>query len=192
MIGNGFSEFLDRQYQMLYFSAYLPGSHPYMSEPWTWPLMVRPLLSFYNTLQFNEATYVGMISHFGNPLIWYIGTVFVAMSIWNALTRKEERNIFVCAWFLLTWLFYFPIGIAHAFFGGGRAQYIHYFLQSVPALCLILANALKEGDETVKFPISALALAAALLAFGLCYPVISGLPVPIDYAWGVKLSRLGI
>lgn len=192
ILGNDFGSFLDRQYQMLRFSMYLPGVHPYMSEPWTWPLMVRPLFSLYQTLQVNEVTYVEMISHMGNPLVWHIGFVLTVISIWNAVKRKGEKTIFVCAWFLLTWLFYFPTGIAYTLFGGGRAQYIYYFLQSVPALCLALANALKEGDEAMRFPISALALAAALLVFGLCYPVISGLTVPFDYAWGVKLSRLGV
>jgi len=192
ILGHNFSDFLNRQYQMLHYSAYLPGPHPYMSEPWTWPLMVRPLLSFYETLQVNEVTYVSTISHLGNPLIWHIGIVLIAISVWNALTRREGENIFVCAWFLFTWLFYFPTGIAHALFGWGRAQYIYYFLQSVPALCLTLANVLEEGDETMRFPISAFALAACLLTFALCYPVISGYPVPFDYVRGVTLIRLGI
>jgi len=192
ILGNGFSDFLNRQYQMLQYSAYLPGTHPYMSEPWTWPLMVRPLVSLYDTLQVDNVTYVATISHLGNPLIWHIGIVLIAISIWNAFKRREGENIFVCAWFLFTWLFYFPAGIAHTFFGGGRAQYIYYFLQSVPALCLTLANALEEGDKTMKFPVSALALAACLLTFALCYPVISGYPVPYDYVQGVKLTRLGI
>jgi len=192
ILGHGFSDFLNSQYQMLHFSAYLPDSHPYMSEPWTWPLMVRPLLSLYETLQVNEVTYVATISHVGNPLIWHIGIVLIVISVWNTLTRRKGENIFVCAWFLLTWLVYFPTGIAHALFGWGRAQYIFYFLQSVPALCLTLAHVLEEGDETMKFPISALALAAAILTFGLCYPVISGYLVPFDYVHGVRLLRLGV
>jgi len=190
ILGHGFGDFVNHQYQMLHFSTYLPGPHPYMSEPWTWPLMIRPLLSFYDTLQVNEATYVATISHFGNPLVWHIGIVLIVISIWNALRRKEGENIFVCAWFLFTWLFYFPTGIAHMLLGWGRAQYIYYFLQSVPALCLTLANALEEGDETMKFPISALALTACLLTFALCYPMISGYPVSLDYVQGVKLLRL--
>lgn len=192
ILGNGFGDFLNRQYQMLHYSAYLPGTHPYMSEPWTWPLMVRPLLSYYETLQLNEVTHVATIFHLGNPLVWHVGIVLIAISVWNALRRTEGENIFVCAWFLLTWLFYFPIGIAQMLFGWGRAQYIYYFLQSVPALCLTLANVLEKGDETMKFPISALALAASLLTFALCYPVISGYPVPLDYVQGVKLTRLGL
>ncbi|MFQ6081299.1 MAG: phospholipid carrier-dependent glycosyltransferase [Candidatus Bathyarchaeia archaeon] len=192
ILGYGFGDFLNRQYQMLHYSAYLPGPHPYMSEPWMWPLMVRPLLSLYDTLQVNEVTYVATISHLGNPLVWHVGIVLIAISVWNALRRREKKNTFVCAWFLLTWLFYFPTGIAHALFGWGRAQYIYYFLQSVPALCLTLANVLEEGDETMKFPLSALALAASLLTFALCYPVISGYPVPLEYVQGVKLTRLGV
>lgn len=186
ILGNGFGDFLNRQHQMLHFSAYLPGSHPYMSEPWTWPLMVRPLLSFYDTLRVNEVVHVATISHLGNPLIWYVGIVLMAMATWNVL-RREEENTFVCAWFLFTWLFYFPTGIAHVFFGLGRAQYIYYFLQSVPALCLTLANLLKQGDEAMDFPVSTLFLAVTLLTFALCYPVISGYPVPLDYMQGVKL-----
>lgn len=191
VLGHGFSDFLNRQYQMLHYSAYLPGTHPYMSEPWTWPLMVRPLLSFYETLQVNEITYVATISHLGNPLIWHIGIVLIAISAWDAVRRREGGNIFVCAWFILTWLFYFPTGIAHALFEGGRAQYIYYFLQSVPALCLTLANVLEEGDKTMKFPVSALALVATLLTFALCYPLISGYPVPLNYVRGAELLRLG-
>jgi predicted membrane-bound dolichyl-phosphate-mannose-protein mannosyltransferase len=192
ILGHSFGDFLNRQYQMLHYSAYLPGTHPYMSEPWTWPLMIRPLLSLYETLQVNEVTYVATISHLGNPLVWHIGIVLIAISTWNALRRGEGESIFACAWFLFTWLFYFPTGIAHALFGWGRAQYIYYFLQSVPALCLVLANALGEGDEAMRFPVSALALAACLLTFALCYPVISGYSVPLDYVQGVKLTRLGV
>jgi len=154
--------------------------------------MVRPLVSLYDTLQINEATYIATISHLGNTLIWHIGIVLIVISIWNSFKRREGENIFVCAWFLFTWLFYFPAGIAHTFFGGGRAQYIFYFLQSVPALCLTLAKTLEEGDKTMKFPVSAFALAAALLTFALCYPMISGYPVPLDYVQGVRLLRLGI
>jgi dolichyl-phosphate-mannose--protein O-mannosyl transferase len=128
----------------------------------------------------------------GNPLIWHIGIILILISVWNIFQRKEGENIFVCAWFLFTWLIYFPVGITHIFFGLGRAQYIYYFLQSVPALCLTLAHFLEEGDKKLKFPLSTLGLTAALLTFGLCYPMISGLPVPINYIEGVKLLRLDL
>ncbi len=192
VLGNSFSDFYDRQYQMIHLSMYLPGSHPYMSAPWTWPFMVRPLVSFYETFSVNEVTYVATISHLGNPLIWYVGIVLILIPIWNAVKRKEEGTVFVCAWFLVTWLFYFPTGISNVLFGSARAQYIYYFLQSVPALCIALANALKEDDEVLKFPISTFAVVASLLTFAICYPLISGYPVPFDYVKGATLLRLGI
>jgi len=127
ILGYGFDDFLYRQRWMLQSLAHLPSPHPYMSDPWTWPMMLRPLLSLYDTLQLNGVTYVSTISHLGNPLIWYVGIVLMFVSISN--TSGRRKNLFVTAWFLLTWLSYFPAGIAHAFYGSGRAQYIYYFLQ---------------------------------------------------------------
>jgi len=74
-------------------------------------------------------------------------------------------------------------------FGGGRAQHIHYFLQSVPTLCLMLANALKEDDETMKSPHFCPCISGLPINFRIVLSS-SGYPMPYDYVRGVKLLRL--
>ena len=190
-IGHDFIDFLGRQSLMLQSSIYLTTPHPYMSEPWTWPLMLHPLGSFYETVELNGVTHVETVFHLGNPLVWYGGIAAAALSLVHLLKRKSKYAFFLCLWFLSTWLFHFPMGIAHAYFGGGRAQYIFYFLQSIPPLCLMLANELGKLDEALIYPVSTIFLLAALLAFSTVYPVISGYPIPIEYMLGVRLLRIG-
>jgi len=188
--GWGLNDFLSHQSKMLSYSVELPGSHPYMSEPWTWPFMVCPLFSYYETLDVNGIEYVAAISHLGNPVVWYVGFIVAVVCILDTLEKRGESDVFVCVWFLSTWLVFFPLGIAHAFFASGRAQYIFYFLQSVPALCLMLANFLEKSDKVTHFPVSNLFLGAAVITFALCYPVISAYPVWVDYVKGLKILRL--
>ncbi|MFQ5711360.1 MAG: glycosyltransferase family 39 protein [Candidatus Geothermarchaeales archaeon] len=189
---SGPADFLNYQLQILGYSAQMEGTHPYMSEPWTWPFMLRPLLMLYDSQFVNGVEYIATISALGNPVTWYIGLVVIVSATFDVFIRKMKANAFAVLWFLMSWLPYFSIGIAHTFFSGGRPQFIFYFLQSVPPLILALASHLEEADRGIDFPVSALFILSAVVGFVLTYPIISAYPVPLEYVRGMKILRLEI
>jgi len=192
--GKSFNDFLDRQYHMLFYSAYLPPKepHPYRSQPWEWPLIKRPLLTLYETVEINGRTFVSTISDIGSPLTWFFGLISVAVSLIDILYEMKREELFVMLWFLATWLPYFPLGIQLILGQGGREQFIYYFLQSLPPLFIILSRKLCRFDVQAKFPVSWMLVCMNAVFFLLCYPVISGYVVPIEYVRGMSILRLKV
>ncbi len=191
--GYGFREFIDQQFYMLRYSAHLPTEkpHPYWSQPWTWPLILRPVLTLYDKLIINGSEYIACICDFGNPLTWVIGLVsvlFLIIDISSGKTVSDEVKFFIL-WFLITWMPFFPLGILKLL-GLGREMFIYYFLQSIPPLTIIFSFSLSNSDKQYNTSISFLTLIASTIFFIYSYPVISGLPVHVDYIRGMKILKL--
>ncbi|NIN52304.1 MAG: phospholipid carrier-dependent glycosyltransferase [Nitrososphaeria archaeon] len=180
--------FLSYQTRLLKYSATMVEVHPYMSEPWTWPLMSRPLLYLYDNVKIGDLLYVATVSALGNPLTWYVGFGVILATFPRVL--RQRRWDFSFLWFLLTWLPFFPIGIAHTFFSGGRPMFIYYFLQSVPPLIFCLTRYLEDVDDVLGIPVSVLFILSALVGFIISYPVISAYPVSQEYVRGMGTLRL--
>lgn len=59
-------------------------SHPYSSRWWSWPLMLRPVLFFYETDASGNAL---VISAIGNPVLWWSSTLAVVLGVYEMARR---------------------------------------------------------------------------------------------------------
>ena len=187
----GLAAFLEVQSFMLTYSAYLPSAtpHPYSSAPWTWPFMVKPLLMLYDEVTVSGERLISCICAFGNPLTWVLGLMMALQAATEPAAIRERGIRLAILWLLVCWLPYYPLEVMR-YFGSGRQMYIYYFLQCVPPLCILLSRVLERLDEYFGCRVSALAIPVSAAFFALCYPVISGLPVPEDYIAGMKIMKI--
>ncbi len=82
--GNSFDNFLLLQGNMFGYHQGVTGTHPYQSNWWQWPLMLKPVFVYLG--DFGEKhRYIYMI---GNPLIWWSGVVFLLLAIVRSVKNE--------------------------------------------------------------------------------------------------------
>ena len=193
--GFDLERFWNQQLYMVRFSAHLPTEkpHPYWSQPWTWPFILRPVLTCYDVVKIGDEEFVHCICDFGNPITWVLGLIVVLNALIDLYYDKNKRDfstLFLIFWFLITWLPYFPLGISKLF-GLGREMFIYYFLQCLPPLVIFFAECVSTANDYIDSRIVALSILIALFSFYVyAYPVISGILVEVDYIRGMKILKL--
>lgn len=166
---------------MFSYHSGLTATHPYQSSWWQWPLDMRPVWYF-----INYSLPEGMsstISAFGNPAVWWTGSIGTALLITRLLKGKQrgDKSTFV----LLVGLGanYIPWVLV------SRCTFAYHFFASVPFIVLLTLWLIKEAERRrpelgwIKWAW----LAAAIILFILYYPVISGLPAPTSYIKALEL-----
>ncbi len=175
----------DLQLQMFGYHAGIEATHPYSSPWWSWPLMLKPLWLYSNSLNGSVSTIVLM----GNPVIWWsalpaligIGAVAVAARLRKKGTADVFVVLFILVPYLLLWLPYVPIT---------RILFIYHYLANVPFLILAITYWLHVPFEqrwgatrrALLLQILVLAfLGAVAVLFFIYYSVLSGYPVATAY-----------
>ncbi|PGH09609.1 hypothetical protein AJ79_05665 [Helicocarpus griseus UAMH5409] len=143
-------KYLELQRAMFYHNNALTSSHPYASEPFQWPFLLRGV-SFWTKNDTREQIYF-----LGNPIGWWIASSLLAVfagiigadqlslrrgvdaleEIWGPGTRSRLYNS--TGFFFLAWAaHYFP------FYLMGRQRFLHHYLPAHVASALV-AGALIE------------------------------------------------
>jgi dolichyl-phosphate-mannose-protein mannosyltransferase len=175
----------DLQLRMFGYHAGIAATHPFSSPWWSWPLMLKPLWMYSNTLDGMVSTIVLM----GNPALWWgsipalilIGAKVVATKIKKTGDEYSFVFLFILIPFLLQWLPYALIT---------RILFIYHFVANVPFMIFAVTywlhlpfekkwSSKKRGLFFKCMVIAFLILTASL--FFLFYPVISGYPVAYEY-----------
>jgi dolichyl-phosphate-mannose--protein O-mannosyl transferase len=168
--GHGPADVYKLQWEMLGYHSNLRVKHPYSSPWWSWPLISRPLWLTVNALPEEK---VSTIASMGNPLIWWVGIIFVILIVENAVRDRNDTSIFIAATFLFQWV---PFSLLR------RVLFNYHFYINVPiliqAVTLYLYGSWRDGEKR-KMVVAYLIATAA--AFALFYPVISGHPIPDQY-----------
>ncbi|MDI6886657.1 MAG: phospholipid carrier-dependent glycosyltransferase [archaeon] len=184
----------DLQLRMFGYHAGIEATHPFSSPWWSWPLMLKPLWMYSNTLDGTVSTIVLM----GNPALWWgsiPALILIGAKVVANMIKKtgEEYNfvfLFILIPFLLQWLPYILIT---------RILFIYHFVANVPFMIFAVTYWLHlpfekkcSSKKKVRFfksmVIAFLILTASL--FFLFFPVISGYPVAYEYKEGLRwLSR---
>ncbi|GAA0398628.1 phospholipid carrier-dependent glycosyltransferase [Microbispora corallina] len=174
------------QSQVLGFHEGLDASHPYQSQPWTWPLLLRPVAFFYEAPKgaCGAATCSQAVLGTGTPVIWYAGLLaLVAALTWYAATR-DWRAGSVLLLYAAGWLPWFYYALADH-----RTMYLFYALPMVPfmILAIVLACGLILGwvdASPARRALGASVIGAfallALVNFWWLWPVLTAVPVPYD------------
>ncbi len=178
LIGDSLIDVFRLQGSMFHYHSTLVSTHPYASQWWTWPFILKPVQIFITYLPNNVAS---IIMAMGNPAVWWVGFAFVILSVERAIRRRGFACIFITVLFFFQWLPYVLIS---------RTTYLYHFYSSVPFLCLATAYFLNKYWSSKWMKAAALAYFAVVVAlFGLFYPVISGMPA--STSWIDSLKWLG-
>ena len=124
------------QWQVFTFHNGLETSHPYMSEPWSWPLLLRPVAFHYEGKQnvcgaakdCSEAV-LGV----GTPAIWFAAlAALVGLIAWYVATRDWRAGAVLLS-YAMGWLPWFYFAFAH-----NRTMFLFYAIPMVPFMVLAI------------------------------------------------------
>ncbi|MFI7704570.1 dolichyl-phosphate-mannose--protein mannosyltransferase [Nonomuraea sp. NPDC049480] len=123
------------QWQVFTFHSGLESSHPYMSEPWQWPLLLRPVAFYYEGKQ--DACGVKDCSEavlgVGTPVIWFGAVAALVALIAYYVSSRDWRAGAVLLAYAVGWLpwFYFAIS-------DNRTMFLFYAIPMVPFMVLAI------------------------------------------------------
>ena len=178
LTGRSLADVFNLQGSMFSYHSLLKSTHPFASQWWTWPFMLKPV---WLSLSHLPSNMVSTIVAMGNPAVWWVGFSFVLLSVERAIRRKDFTCIFITVLFFFQWLPYVLIS---------RIIYLYHFYVSVPFLCLATAYFLNKYWNSKLGKVAVLAyFAVVAILFGLFFPVISGMPTPTS--WIDSLKWLG-
>lgn len=158
------------QFEMLRVQSGHMQAHPYQSDWWQWPLMLRPIWYLFTK---SNASYEAVLL-IGNPVIYWGGVVIVLLAA-SGWLRRRSRNLQVALgvylFSLATWIL-IPKQIG----------FFYYYNLSAIALCLVIASFLESyGARGLRVLGWFTALSGAMFIY--FYPIISAQPLPTDDTW---------
>ncbi|HWC35786.1 MAG TPA: phospholipid carrier-dependent glycosyltransferase [Mycobacteriales bacterium] len=174
----------------------LHASHPYLSKPWGWLLLARPVAYYYQTPAGCGSTSCAQeILGIGNPAIWWatIPALIVVLAVW--IGRRDWRAAGLVTTFAFGYVPWIvqelpivhttppctPAGDCH------RTMFLYYMLPNVPFMALLLTMTIglllgRRSQSEVRRGIGAAATAAYLAVvvslFYFFYPVLAARNIP--------------
>lgn len=177
LVGHNLMDVYNMQWSMYHYHSTLTATHPFSSEWWTWPLILRPVWLYVSALPNGV---ISTIAAMGNPAVWWFGFAAIIFAVERAIRGKNVAGIFIATIFFFQWLPYVVIS---------RCLFLYHFYINVPFLCLAAAYFLNDSWRGRRSKLIVLAYLAVVVAlFALFYPVLSGYPVP--YWWTENLKWL--
>ena len=170
LAGRTIADVFELQQGMLNYHATLTATHPFSSQWWSWPLMVKPLWLY---VSYMPDAFKSTIVLLGNPVVWWVGFTSIILATGKAIRKKDFATEFLVVVFFFQWVPYVFIS---------RATFIYHFYLNVPLLCLAIAYFINKCWDKKWGKVATLfLLLSVVLMFGLFYPVISGIPVSTEW-----------
>ncbi|WP_319717242.1 dolichyl-phosphate-mannose--protein mannosyltransferase [Nonomuraea angiospora] len=185
------------QLQVLGYHSNLHEYHPYMSEPWQWPLLIRPV-SFHYPLDIPPSACGAdkcsqAVLGVGTPALWYAAVpALIALVAWYVATRDWRAGAALLG-VAAGWLPWFYYALAD-----NRTMYLFYMIPVVPfmVLALVLGAGLVLGRQdapatrraTGAAVVGAFAL-IVLINFWWLYPVLTAETITHADWWARMLMR---
>ncbi len=176
--------------EMLQFGVTLNKPHPYMSQPWGWLVISRPVAFFYQcytgptSYQVCPRGYTGPewsqeVLAIGNPAIWWAAIPAMLFCLGWWLTRRDWRAGAAVLGVAAGWLTWLPFV--------SRTKFYYYALEFEPFMivCIVLCLGLIIGPATARLWRRAIGSAlagayvlAVLALFWYFYPILAGKIIP--------------
>ncbi|GIH71173.1 dolichyl-phosphate-mannose--protein mannosyltransferase [Sphaerimonospora thailandensis] len=171
------------QLQLLGSHTGLSTHHDYQSDPWTWPLLLRPAAFFYEktTAGCGADECFSSIVGAGTPLIWYAALPALAAMIGWYLAARDWRAGAVLLAYGMGWLPWFYYAIADH-----RTMYLFYMLPVLPFMILAIVlscglimgtNGASSERRTVGVTLVGAFALLALVNFWWISPILSAEPL---------------
>jgi dolichyl-phosphate-mannose--protein O-mannosyl transferase len=167
--------------------------HPYMSSPWGWLLLVRPVSYYYVGYKNGQHgcsvdSCASAVLALGTPTLWWLGLAALVFCAWLWIARRDWRAGAVLAGLAATYLPWFLYT--------ERTIFYFYAVTAVPflvlAVTLLLANILGPPDATPRRRAVGAGMAGGVVllvvvTFIYFYPIYSAAVIPqpewLDRMW---------
>ena len=103
LAGNSLVDVFQLQGSMFAYHSRLISTHPFASQWWTWPFILKPV---WLSLSYLPNNFVSTIVAMGNPAVWWVGFGFVILIVERAIRRKDFACVFLTVLFFFQWLLY--------------------------------------------------------------------------------------
>lgn len=154
--------------QIYAYHSTLDATHPFSSEWYTWPLMLKPVW-YYASETVNGVR--STISGIGNPIIWWMGLLAVIYGIYRMIKKDQVAVILVVA-FACLFLPYLKIG---------RCMFLYHYFPVLPFIMLLLVYLLKQTTEKTKLSWLGPVFVGIIFIISLYFfPIVSGMPMKED------------
>lgn len=174
------------------FHVGLSSPHSYQSNPWSWPLQMRPTSFYYESYKNGEMgctvdSCSAAVTALGNPIIWWAGTIALLHQAWRWLAHRDWRSGAVLVGFIAGW--------APWLLFQGRTVFTFYAIAFLPFLVMALAMTLgtilgrAEADPARRMWGSMFAGGLVLTMVAVSaffYPIWTGEVVPYDF-WHIHM-----
>ena len=164
-LGHNPREWVALQVSMYQFHASLTEGHPYQSQWWSWPLLIRPI--WYEYYEAAPQVNRGILA-IGNPILWWASLPAFAVVAARASRVRAMPETFLVAGFLISY-------VQYAFIT--RALFLYHFLPALPFLVMGLAAVLARVRARVGDGVVLVFLLLVIGWFVAFYPVLSALPI---------------
>jgi dolichyl-phosphate-mannose--protein O-mannosyl transferase len=172
--------------EMLSFHLNLVTPHSYASNPWTWPLMIRPTSFFYETKSTCGAGKCSQeVIPLGNPLIWWAGAIALVVIIYFAVARRSHAALPIAVAFAAGWVPWL-IFSERTTFSFYSVAFIPYTAMAL-ALALYFANANIQSSKPIiwRWPTQTFLIIAAILT-AFFYPILTGHSISYEM-WHIRM-----
>jgi Gpi18-like mannosyltransferase len=190
MNGHTFGWVVDLQQQMYQYHCCAPtvmisagAKHPYMSEWWQWPLVLRPISYYYHDFRTGAATAsntaccLAEILALPNPAIWWLGLIAVPVMGWLGWRERNKGYSLLFVAYFFQWL---------PWIGSPRLAFEYHFFPNLAVIVLadaiLLQRLWKLGQRLPEryFWMRPVVIGYAALVLGLFvffYPVLAGVHI---------------
>jgi dolichyl-phosphate-mannose-protein mannosyltransferase len=158
------------QFEMLEVQSAPMSSHPYQSNWWQWPLMLRPIWYLFTK---TGSSYEAILL-IGNPVIYWGGIALLLAAIARGLTKPSIALNWAIAIYLFSLMIWIFIPKQIGFF-------YYYNLSAIALVLVITAFFASFGQRGMR--VLGWFTTLAGLTFIYFYPIISALPLPADDTW---------
>ena len=120
------------------FHTNLHTKHSYQSNPWSWPLNLRPTSFYYEDYAqgvkgCDSSKCSEEVVALGNPLIWWAGTLAILHQVWRWFMKRDGRAMAIVTMFFFAW--------APWLLFQERTVFSFYAIVMLPYMVLALAQA---------------------------------------------------
>ena len=184
--------------EMVSFGVGLNATHPYMSQPWGWLVISRPVAFFYQCYTgptsyhtcpsgYKGPEWSQEVLAMGNPAIWWAAIPAMLFCLGWWLTRRDWRAGAAVLGIAAGWLTWLPFI--------SRTKFYYYALEYEPfmIICIVLCLGLIIGPATASLLRRAIGSGVAatyVLAVGALfwyfYPILAGKIIPYSgglFSW---------
>ena len=170
LTGHDLSVWWEMQKQMWWYHTGLRATHPYTSQWWSWPLLIRPIYLYTSD---EVSGMVARIYAFGNPFVFWFGFFSIIMSFIFSFVERNKKLGFIVFCYLI---FFVPWALSP------RIMFLYHYLPSIPFLAIATGYILRRNPKLIFAY-----LLICLFVFIYFFPHWAGLQVPLwldrSYYW---------